>query len=49
MNTIVYMCFTLDMGLELSNLHFSLSFSFIITTPAEDFASPASGMKSLPH
>lgn len=46
---IIYICFTLEMGLVVRNLHFSPSFSWIITTPAEGFANPASGMKSLPH
>lgn len=47
--TIIYICFTLEMGLEVRNLYFSLSFSWIITTPAGGFASPASEVKSLPH
>lgn len=45
----IYICFTLEMGLEVRNFIFFLGSSWIITAPAEGFASPASGVKCLQH
>lgn len=45
----IYICFTLEMGLEVRNFIFFLGSSWTITAPAEGFASPASGVKCLQH